>query len=84
MKTKKTQLLAILSLLGTAAFVPSCTLDARAPAPQFTTIQPGYTVSSLPPRHTVVTHGGIRYHVADGVYYRQTADGQFVMVPRPF
>lgn len=84
MKTKKTQFLAILALLGAAAFVPSCTLDARAPAPQITSIQPGYTMATVPPGHTVVTHRGVRYYMADGVYYRPTASGQFVAVPSPF
>lgn len=83
MKTQNQRSIATLMLLGMTAFIPSCTIDARAPAPTVTTYSPGYAIATVPAGHTVVTHRGSRYYMVDGVYYRRTPQG-YVVVPSPF
>jgi len=77
--------LASLGLLTALAFGTSCMYNATPPTSQTpvqTIYTPGYTVASIPTAHSVVTRGGVRYYVVDGVYYRASPTG-YIVVPRP-
>jgi hypothetical protein len=76
-------------LIGAAALpatLTSCVVDARQP-PQTTMVEsihtPGYVVPALPTGYSTVTHRGVRYYQAGGVYYRPTTSG-YTVVTSPF
>jgi hypothetical protein len=77
--------LASLGFFGALALGSSCMYNTTPPASQTpvqTLYTPGYTVATIPTTHTVVTRGGTRYYVVDGIYYRASPNG-YVVVPRP-